>query len=186
MKPETPIEIKISKYLSFILRHKPQDIGLTMDSNGWVSVNELIAKTTQFDLTTALLKKVVSTDDKQRYMYSDDESLIRANQGHSVGINHNLSPKIPPDTLLHGTAGRFLASILIHGLDKQKRHHVHLSEDMDTAVSVGKRYGKPIVLAIDAKKMMKDGFEFYLSHNHVWLVDSVPKEYLSVHNDYLD
>ncbi len=168
----------ISKYLSFILRHKPDDIGLTLDHNGWGSVDDLIEKTSTFELTPELISIVVETNDKQRFSLSSDSSKIRANQGHSININLELTPQKPPTTLLHGTAHRFWSAIKDEGLVKGSRHHVHLSESRTVALAVGNRYGKPVLLEIAAAQMHTDGFEFFKTINNVWLVDSVPPKYL--------
>lgn len=169
---------KISKYLSFILRHKPEAIGLTLDENGWAFVDELILKTTDLQLTEELIKLVVETSDKQRFAIDSKKNRIRANQGHSIDIDLSLDPIKPPETLLHGTAERFYESIMHDGLTKQSRHHVHLSESPTVAKSVGSRYGKPVILEIDANRMSNDGFLFYQTLNNVWLVDTVPVKYI--------
>ena len=170
-----------SKYLSFILRHQPDSIGLELSDEGWANINELIGKTRKFKLTKELINTVVETNDKKRFLISEDGKRIKANQGHSIEVKLQLKPVTPPDFLLHGTAERFLESILKEGLTKQKRHHVHLSETQQTAMSVGKRYGKPALLIIDSKQMHGDGFEFLKTENGVWLVDSVPALYIRQH-----
>lgn len=170
---------EISKYFSFILRHKPETIGLTLNKEGWANVAELIEKTIDFNLSKELIDVVVETNEKQRFKLSDDKLKIRANQGHSIDVDLNLCAKQPPHFLLHGTAERFMGSIENEGLCKQKRHHVHLSESAIVAEAVGSRYGKPILLRIDSKEMAKHGFEFYKTINNVWLVDHVPVEYIN-------
>lgn len=170
---------KISKYLSFILRHRPEDIGLNLDNQGWASVQELIQKSVGFDLTEDLIRVVVETNDKQRFCLSDDFSKIRANQGHSIAVDLDLTAVEPPEILYHGTAERFWNSIQQSGLQKQTRHHVHLSETMSTAMAVGSRYGKPRILKIAAKELYLAGGEFFKTANNVWLVESVPIEYIS-------
>ena len=169
---------KISKYLSFILRHQPDSIGLTLSDEGWANINELIEKTKKFKLTKASIQTVVDTNDKKRFLISDDGQRIKANQGHSIQVKLELEPVTPPDFLLHGTAERFVGSIFKEGLTKQQRHHVHLSETQKTAMSVGSRYGKPVLLKVDSKQMHEDGFEFFKTENDVWLVDAVPVGYL--------
>jgi len=169
---------KVSKYLSFILRHKPDAIDLILDLHGWACIDELIAKTVDFDLSLELLQFVVETNDKQRFKISDDGIYIKANQGHSIDVTFDLVAVPPPSVLLHGTAERFIDSIRVSGLAKQNRHHVHLSENVTVAEAVGQRYGKAIVLQIDAEQMYADGFEFYKTENNVWLVDSVPIKYI--------
>ena len=168
---------KISKYLSFILRHQPDSIGLALSDEGWADLNELIEKTNKFKLTKISIYKVVETNDKKRFLISDDGLKIKANQGHSIKVNLELEVLTPPDFLLHGTAERFLDSIFKQGLTKQGRHHVHLSETQKTAISVGSRYGKPVLLKIDSQQMHQDGIEFFKTENDVWLVDEVPIKY---------
>ncbi|MCK5855326.1 MAG: RNA 2'-phosphotransferase [Sulfurovaceae bacterium] len=163
---------KVSKFLSFILRHNPQSIGLTLDSHGWADVGELIAKSKEIKLNKKMIDEVVKNDSKQRYVVEDNR--IRANQGHSITIDLGLKAIVPPDVLYHGTARRFLDSIMKTGLSRQQRHHVHLSQDKQMATSVGSRHGKVVLLEIDAKQMHKEGYEFYLSANGVWLSDVVP------------
>lgn len=170
---------KVSKYLSFLLRHKPEVIGLKLDEQGWASIDELIDKTSDFELDDEILKVVVETNDKQRFALDMEERKIRANQGHSIDVDLDLEPVIPPDTLLHGTAGRFIEAIMAEGLTKQNRHHVHLSESESVASAVGQRYGKLVLLKIDAKRMYQEGYEFFRSANNVWLVNSVPACYIS-------
>ncbi len=169
---------KISKYLSFILRHQPGSIGLELSDEGWANIKELIGKTRKFKLTKELIDTVVETNDKKRFLVSDDGLRIKANQGHSIKVKLELEPMTPPDVLLHGTAERFLDSIFEQGLTKQQRHHVHLSETQKTALSVGARYGRPVLLKIDSKQMHEDGFEFFKTENGVWLVERVPVMYL--------
>ena len=169
---------RVSKYLSFILRHKPDEIGLNLDRNGWGSIEDLIVKTTDPTLTRDLLEVVVETNDKQRFAISDDGKMIRANQGHSILIDLDLPPLVPPPTLIHGTAERFCAAIEREGLVKGTRHHVHLKESLFVAKAVGSRYGKPLILEIAARRMNDDGHQFYKTTNNVWLVDSVPPEYI--------
>lgn len=167
---------KISKFLSFILRHNPQSIQLKLDTNGWAKIDELIAKSKDVKLTKKLISETVKQDSKQRFII--DENKIRANQGHSIKINLGLEAVVPPKILYHGTATRFLLSIMETGLTKQARQHVHLSTDIQTATTVGKRHGKVIILEIDAKKMHELGYKFYISENAVWLTDNIPIEFL--------
>ena len=167
---------KISKFLSLLLRHQPQTIGLKLDAHGWADIDELIAKSRKIRLTRALIDKVVAQNDKQRFIIN--ENRIRANQGHSINVDLEFEAVMPPDMLYHGTATRFLDSIMKTGLSKQKRQHVHLSKEISTAIAVGKRHGKVVLLEIDSKKMFDNGYEFYLSENGVWLTDVVPVEYL--------
>ena len=169
---------KISKYLSFILRHKPDSIGLELSDEGWANIEELITRTKKFKLTKESIQIVVDTNDKKRFLISNDGQRIKANQGHSIQVELELESIIPPDILLHGTAERFIESIFKEGLNKQQRHHVHLSETQKTALNVGSRYGKPVLLKVDSKQMHEDGFEFFKTENDVWLVDCVPVKYL--------
>jgi putative RNA 2'-phosphotransferase len=170
-----------SKFLSLVLRHKPEEIGLHLDENGWASVEELIkkvnAKGNKIDID--LLNEIVDTNDKKRFAFNDDKTKIRASQGHSIEIDLDLQPSLPPNLLYHGTATRFVESILKEGLTKQQRQHVHLSEKLETAAAVGARHGKPVLLIINAKQMQEDGFAFYKSENNVWLTDNVEVKYIS-------
>jgi len=168
---------KTSRFLSFILRHNPEKIGLKLDSEGWANVAELLKKG-NLDMVT--LEEVVSTNNKKRFKFNDNKTKIRASQGHSVKIDLKLKPQIPPANLFHGTATRFLDSIYKKGLVAGRRQQVHLSSDKDTAINVGQRHGSPIVLVVDAKSMSDDGIKFYLSDNNVWLTDYVPVKYLKI------
>jgi putative RNA 2'-phosphotransferase len=173
---------KLSKFLSLVLRHKPEVIGITLDENGWVDVAELIecSRKENVELDELTLLEIVNTNDKKRFALSEDGRQIRANQGHSVTINLDLQSQVPPDILFHGTASRFIDSILLNGLTKMNRHHVHLTENIDSALAVGTRYGKPVLLIIDAKLMHEKGHLFYKSENNVWLVEMVSPDYLSI------
>jgi len=171
---------QVSKFLSFILRHKPEAIGLSLDSNGWASVCELITKSKkQMPLSQSLIEQVVASNNKNRFTLSADKKLIRANQGHSINVNLELAPKKPPQTLYHGTTIRFLESIASEGLRSGKRQYVHLSDDIETAKSVGNRHGIPVVLTIASGQMHERGFVFYLSNNNVWLADRIPAEFIT-------
>ena len=175
--------VKISKYLSYHLRHYPEKIGLQLDAQGWVRVDELLAacKKYHFALTRDELEQVVKDNDKQRFSFNETGIYIRANQGHSIKIDLNLEPQIPPDKLYHGTAKQFVDSIQKQGLLKMSRHHVHLSSNISTAKKVGQRRGKVVIFAVDTVKMYQAGYQFYCSDNGVWLVDRVPPEYLQLH-----
>jgi len=171
-----------SKFLSYVLRHKPQDIGLRLDSEGWADIEELIDKAQRHKrrLTLSLIEEVVKTNDKKRFSLSTDGLRIRAVQGHSTKtVQLNLTPQEPPEWLYHGTATRFLASILTQGLLPGSRHHVHLSLDKRTAEAVGKRYGKPVVLRIAALQMHQQGFVFGQAENGVWLTEKVPVAFIA-------
>ena len=174
---------RISKFLSWVLRHKPHEIGLTLDENGWVDVNSLIekSKAANIELTVDILKHIVDTNSKKRFSFNEQQDKIRANQGHSIEIDLALTQQEPPVFLFHGTAERFAGSILEKGIVKQDRHHVHLSPDVKTAINVGQRHGKPVVFEIAAGQMHKDGFEFFISDNGVWLTNNVPVKYLKLH-----
>ena len=174
-------EQKTSKFLSFILRHKPESIGMVLNGAGWADVGELLeaCESNGQLISYEDLKMIVKNDNKRRYEFSDDMKLIRASQGHSISIELGYSAKIPPAVLYHGTAQHYLAAIKQAGLLKQKRHHVHLTESGATATQVGARYGQAVLLTIDALAMSKNGFVFYQSHNDVWLTELVPPEYIS-------
>jgi len=177
--------VRVSKLLSLVLRHEPQRIGIMLDSAGWVAVDELLAAVNRagWSVTRAQLQQVVAENDKQRFRFSDDGLRIRANQGHSVEVALELSPKTPPDLLYHGTATRFLTSIRQQGLLAQSRQQVHLSADQETAVKVGQRHGKPVVLMVSSGLMHRDGYHFYQADNGVWLTDHVPSSYLVIPAD---
>jgi len=174
---------EVGKFLSYVLRHEPHAIGLALDSQGWAEIDALIAGAKQAGraLDVELIRDVVGSSDKKRFALSDDGRRIRAVQGHStdtVAVQHE--PKQPPEFLYHGTATRFLDSILAEGLRAGQRHHVHLSEDVTTATSVGQRYGKPVVLKIEALQMYRQGFVFFQADNGVWLTISVPTPFLAI------
>ena len=163
------------------MRHKPEAIGLDLDNYGWAKIDDLMNKSPH-KITREILEYVVETNDKKRFIISEDGQKIRANQGHSIEINLDLPATTPPPVLLHGTATRFIDAIFQDGLKKMNRQHVHLSVDVETAQKIGSRHGKPIILLIDTKAMAEAGFEFYISKNGVWLTDNVPIKYLSIQN----
>jgi len=171
---------KISRLMSLVLRHEPETIGVTLDANGWVDVEALIEGISRagYEIRLEQLKDIVSTNNKQRFKFNDDFTKIRANQGHSVSVNVELKEVQPTDVLYHGTATRFLASIQKEGIVSKSRMHVHLSDEKETALNVGSRHGKPVVLVINAVKMHEDGYKFYLSDNGVWLVEAIPPKYI--------
>jgi len=174
---------KTSRYISFLLRHRPEAAGLTLDEHGWANTTELIecvSKTRHITMT--LLEQIVSTDEKQRYTFNADKSLIRANQGHSIPVDVELIPSAPPKKLWHGTAKKYVDSIDENGLLSQTRLYVHLSADYQTAVAVGRRHGEPVVYTIDSAQMYADGYIFYKSVNGVWLTKNVPAIYLQKEN----
>lgn len=168
----------ISKFLSLILRHKPETIGLKLDKNGWADIDELIEKSKDISLTRELIDEVVQKNDKRRFII--DGNRIRANQGHSIEVDLELKPLTPPDILYHGTATRFLDSIMQTGITKQSRQHVHLSQELETAISVGQRHGKVAILEVNAQEMLAKGHTFYRSENGVWLTDIVGVEFLKI------
>jgi putative RNA 2'-phosphotransferase len=173
-------QVQLSKFLSLVLRHKPDAIGLELDSQGWANIEQLIDKAhvagTKFG--RAELLHVVETSDKKRFSISADGLRIRAAQGHSVSVELGLLPKEPPPMLYHGTATRFVEAILQQGLKPQARQQVHLSLDEETARRVGARHGKPYIFKVDALAMHVSGMKFYLADNGVWLTDRVPPEFL--------
>ena len=174
---------KTSRYISYLLRHRPEAAGLTLDEHGWANTTELIecvSKTRHITMT--LLEQIVSTDEKQRYAFNADKSLIRANQGHSIPVDVELTPSAPPKKLWHGTAKKYVDSIDKNGLLSQTRLYVHLSADYQTAVSVGRRHGEPVVYTVDSAQMYADGYIFYKSVNGVWLTKNVPAIYLQKEN----
>ena len=168
-----------SKYISLILRHKPEVIGIALDEHGWASVDELIAGVAKtHSLTMELLEEIVRTDEKQRYSFNEDHTLIRANQGHSIPVDVGLPEMVPPALLYHGTGEKYVASIDAQGLLPKSRLYVHLSPDVETARKVGARHGRPVIYTVDAAAMHRDGHVFYRSVNGVWLTKSVPVKYL--------
>ncbi len=177
--------IKASKFISLLLRHKPETIGLELDECGWASIDELVELSGKNGqrLDRSLIEQVVETSDKQRFSVSECGGFVRANQGHSIPVDLELEPIEPPEILFHGTATRFAESIFEQGLVKRGRQHVHLSPARDTAVNVGQRHGKPLILLVDARQMHADGHIFYYSTNGVWLTDHVPTRYLSNGDD---
>ncbi|WP_315053116.1 RNA 2'-phosphotransferase [Chryseobacterium indoltheticum] len=172
---------KTSKFLSYVLRHHPELIDLNLDENGWANVDELITKSKNDSqgFTFEELDEIVQTNDKKRFIFNEDKTRIRANQGHSIDINLALIPQQPPEFLYHGTAQSNIDSIFEKGIEKRNRQHVHLSQYIETATKVGMRHGKPIILTINTEKMFDDGIEFYLSENNVWLTDFVDIKYIS-------
>ena len=172
-----------SRFISLILRHKPQVIGITLDEHGWADVKELIDGVNRSEghyLDQELLEEIVRTDEKQRYSFNEDHSLIRANQGHSIPVDVELEKRTPPDILWHGTGEKYVASIKEGGLLPKTRLYVHLSSDMETATKVGSRHGKPVVFRVDCRQMEQDGYEFFLSANNVWLTKEIPAAYLTI------
>lgn len=176
---------RVSKFLSLVLRHQPEKVGLTLDREGWASVSRLLnaCETHGLHLTPNELQEIVRTNDKQRFSFSPDGLSIRANQGHSLEVELGYEPEPPPPFLFHGTAERSLPSIRKQGLSRGRRHHVHLSENEGTANAVGGRYGRPVVLRIASGEMHADGHLFFRSANGVWLTEHVPVRYITFGGD---
>jgi len=174
-------QVRISKFLSLVLRHEPGKIGISLDKNGWAPVSELLraCNARGFRLSREELDRVVAENDKKRFAFNNDLSLIRASQGHSIQVDLGYEPIEPPEILYHGTTERFLSSIREDGLTKRGRTHVHLSEDVASATKVGSRRGAPVVLRIQSGRMHSDGYKFFLSANGIWLTDKVPPDYIS-------
>jgi putative RNA 2'-phosphotransferase len=173
---------KVSKFLSLILRHQPEVIGLRLDTGGWVAIAELVAKARAagIPISEEIVRTIILHSNKQRFALSTDGKQIRANQGHSIPVDLGLPASEPPELLYHGTASRNLTAILNEGIKPGKRLFVHLSLDLATATAVGKRHGVPVILTIQSGRMHRDGFKFLLSMNGVWMTDHVPKEYLKL------
>ena len=172
-----------SRFISLILRHRPDTVGITLDEHGWAEVDALIAGVNAQDghaLTRALLEEIVASDEKSRYSFNEDHTLIRANQGHSIPVDVELEEKMPPDVLYHGTGEKYTSSIEAQGLIPKSRLYVHLSGDLETARKVGSRHGKPVIYAVDCRAMVEAGFHFFLSVNQVWLTKEVPAKYLKM------
>ena len=176
----------LSKFLSLILRHKPETVNLSLDSEGYVDISQLISNInsqSDYNITRSTLDHIVTTDSKQRYSYNKTKTKIRANQGHSIPVDLNLTAQIPPEILYHGTAQHSVPYIFASGLKPMSRQYVHLSTSPDIAIKVGKRHcydgEKPVVFIINAAQMYKDNFEFFLSENGVWLTKRIPKKYLT-------
>lgn len=169
-----------SKFLSLILRHKPETVKVKLDKNGWVEVDELLAKLKQHNREIPLveLKEIVLFNDKKRFEFNEDETKIRAAQGHSVKVDLQLKAQRPPMELYHGTVSKFLDAIKKDGLKKMNRHAVHLSHDLPTATKVGSRRGEAIILVVNSGAMYADKYKFFQSKNGVWLVDEVPPKYI--------
>lgn len=172
--------IKKSKYLSKLLRHDPKGANLIMNNEGWVSVRQLLNNTS---FTMEIIEKIVVTNNKQRFEFNEDKSKIRARQGHSIDVDLKYKKANPPEYLYHGTAKKNFYDIWVHGLQKMKRHHVHLSSDHETALKVGQRHGEPIVLTIYAQQLHKNGVNFYKTENNVWLVSSVSPDFIFINDN---
>ncbi len=173
---------KLSVFISLVLRHKPDAAHISLDEHGWADVEELLAgiNDTGRTIDMGILEEIVRTDNKHRYSFNEDKTLIRANQGHSISVDVELEEKQPPHLLYHGTAERFLESIMAEGIKPMNRLYVHLSKDEETALKVGKRHGNPVVLKINAEEMYHDGKKFYLSQNGVWLTKYIETKYIEL------
>ena len=169
-----------SKFLSLLLRHKPETVGLKLDAQGWANTNELLQKINQTgrQISPELLDQIVETNDKKRFVFNEDKSQIRAAQGHSLKVELDYKPLVPPTTLYHGTITETAELIKQSGIKKMQRHQVHLSADTDTAKIVAARRGKAVILIVDALKMHDEGYKFFQSDNGVWLTDFVPDQYI--------
>lgn len=174
---------KVSKLLSYILRHEPGAVGLKLEEDGWVKVSDLVTACDKHGhfFTLDELKEIVETSDKKRFSFDEGEHRIRANQGHSADVQIEFEKRQPPAVLYHGTARKNIDAIFTEGLKKMQRHHVHLSSDTKTARAVGIRYGEPVIFEVDTASMLETDFEFYMSTNGVWLIDSVPPQFLKIH-----
>lgn len=170
----------ISKFLSLVLRHQPETIGIELDQNGWADVDLLIKKSNNYgvEFDIEILKHIVETNSKKRFAFNEGFDRIRASQGHSIDIELGYTNQKPPEILYHGTGEKSVQSIFDTGLEKRNRQHVHLSSDIETAIKVGQRHGKPFVFIVLSEQMYNDKFEFFISDNGVWLTDNVPTKYL--------
>lgn len=174
-------EVKLSRFISFVLRHNPDSIKIKIEEDGWTNTKEFIEninKLTKYRIDMELLEKIVKEDNKQRYSFNENKSKIRANQGHSINAKIRFKEVIPPDNLYHGTGDKYVFSILKEGIKKRTRNFVHLSDNIETAFDVGSRHGQPKVLIVNAKEMHKDKYKFFLSENGVYLTEYVPIKYI--------
>jgi len=174
---------RTSVFISLILRHQPEVIGISLDRHGWANVQEMIDginKTGKYSIDMPTLEEIVRTDNKQRYSFNEDKTKIRANQGHSINVDVELKENVPPEILYHGTGEKYVDSINTEGLKPKSRLYVHLSKDIDTAIKVGSRHGKPVVYKISAGEMHRQGYQFYLSENGVWLTKIVPADFIKI------
>ena len=173
-------DVKLGRFISLVLRHKPETIGIILDKNGWADVKDLIEKIKLSEryIDMEILERIVRENNKKRYSFNEDKTKIRASQGHSIEVELNLKEMTPPEILYHGTAAKFLESIKEKGILKRNRQYVHLSSDIETAKNVGQRHGEPVILRIDTIGLKKIGHKFYLSENKVWLCDDIPSEYI--------
>ena len=171
-----------SQFISLILRHKPESIGISLDEHGWADVKKLITgvnRSKDHFLDMETLEEIVQSDEKQRYSFNEDHTLIRTNQGHSIPVDVELEERIPPEEIYHGTGEKYVSPIDEQSLIPKSRLYVHLSADVSTAKKVGSRHGRSVIYTVDCKKMTEDGYKFFLSANGLWLTKSVPAGYLS-------
>lgn len=177
---------RLSKFLSLVLRHRPEVVGVELDAQGWVAIADLLPGCAEQGkvISAAMLAEIVATSPKQRFAISADGTMIRASQGHSVGVELGYEPVAPPARLFHGTVAQSLAAIRATGIGKMRRHHVHLSAERDTAATVGQRRGSAIILVVRAGEMAAAGHEFLLSANGVWLTEHVPAVYIDFPDDH--
>lgn len=175
-------DMELGRFLSYVLRHNPSAAAIRLDANGWADVSALLAGCGRAGkaIDRETLDRIVRENEKRRYSFNADGTRIRANQGHSVSVDVELRESKPPERLYHGTAAHVLASIRAEGIRKRSRQHVHLSADARTAIEVGNRHGKAVLLHVDSESMHRDGLGFYLSENNVWLCECVPWSYISV------
>lgn len=178
-------QTRISKFLSLVLRHKPETIGIQLDQNGWTNIKELIEKSNKYGIPfdREILNHIVATNSKKRFAFNNKFDKIRASQGHSIAVELGYKNQKPPEILFHGTSEKSVQSILKTGLEKRNRQHVHLSSDIDTALNVGQRHGKPMIFLVLAEKMYNDNFQFFISENGVWLTENVPTKYLKTKDE---
>lgn len=176
--------LNTSRYISLILRHKQEVIGIELDEHGWANVAQLIAGVNRtHPLTIELLEQIVANDNKGRFAFNEDKTCIRANQGHSIPVDVELTKTEPPEILYHGTGEKYVEGIHAQGLISKSRLYVHLSADIETAKKVGARHGKPVIYQVNTAQMKMDGFIFYRSVNGVWLTKTVSAKYLEIIND---
>lgn len=179
--PRERSDVQLSKFLAYVLRHRPESIGLTVDNEGWAIVTDLMEKSQAAgrNFSGEVLERIVQNNSKQRFCFNEDRLKIRASHGHSVSVDLGLSTAQPPDILYHGTATKSIDDIRAQGIRKGRRLHVHLSTDIPTAIATGRRHGKPVVLQVNARAMRETGLDFFQSANGVWLVDQVAPQFLS-------
>ena len=168
------------RLIALILRHKPEMIGIKLDEHGWADVDKLLEGVNRnHSLTREQLEEIVRTDNKQRFPFNEDKTKIRANQGHSISVDVELQEAEPPEFLYHGTGEKFVSSIKETDILPCNRLYVHLSSDIDTAIKVGSRHGKPFVFTVSSGQMYRDGYKFFRSVNGVWLTKKVEAKYLT-------